>query len=413
MEYGLIGRNVQNSFSKLIHNKLGYDYDLISLNEEELNKFLEEKNFKGINVTIPYKETVLKHLNFVSSSVKSIGVCNCIVNKEGMLYGYNTDYDGVKYLLDKNNFSMTNKKVLILGTGGTCKTVSAVLKDLNVNKIYVASRNPNDDQISYQVAQNLEVDYIINTTPNGMIGYSDDLLLDLSKYSKLEGVIDVIYNPLKTRLIKEAEKLDIPCCNGLMMLVYQAIKASEYFFDKEIDEHIVNEIYCSILDSKTNIVLIGLPGCGKTTIGELLSKELNKDFIDLDKEIVKKEERSINEIFLKDGEQYFRNIESNICKEISKEANKVIATGGGVILNKENIEYLSKNGIVIFLDRKLENYLITNDRPLTKSKKDLERLHKERYNLYLSSCDQRVEIKENLEEDVKHIKELYYEIINR
>ena len=411
MKFGLIGKDVRNSFSKAIHESLGYSYDLVSLKEDELEKFFLEKDFKGINVTIPYKQEVIKYLDVVSDSVNKIGACNCIVNKDGKLYGYNTDYDGVKYLIEKNNFELKDKNILVLGTGGTCKTVSEVLKDLGVKNIFVASRSPKDNQYSYENVYELDVDFIVNTTPNGMIGYSDNRLVDLSKFNKLEGVIDVIYNPLKTLLLLDAKKLNISYCNGLPMLVYQAIRASELFLDKTYSNDVADSIFNKIYEQKLNIILIGMPGVGKTTIGKELAKEFNKTFVDMDAEIVSKENRTINEIFAIDGEAYFRKVEHDLCEELSLKNNLVVSTGGGVILNQENISNLSKNGLVIFLDRDINDFLITKDRPLTKTKEDLEKLYKQRYPLYNSSCD--IKVKTNkLEEDIKKIKELIYEAIN-
>lgn len=412
MKYGLIGKDVRNSFSKTIHEQIGYEYDLISLKEEELDRFFKNKDFKGINVTIPYKQSVIKYLDYVSPSVEKIGVCNCIVNEDGLLKGYNTDYDGVMYLIKKNDFDFKNKNVLILGSGGTCKTVSCVLKDLFVKNIYVASRNPKENQYSYKDVYNLDIDFIVNTTPNGMIGYSDDLLVDLSKFNKLEGVIDVIYNPLRTSLLNEANKLDIQNSNGLDMLIYQAIRASELFTNSKISDEVISNIKSKILLDKLNIVLIGLPGVGKTTLGKLISNELNKDFMDMDSLIVSKENMSIKEIFDKYGEAYFRNLESNLCKELESKNNLVISTGGGVILSEENMKALAKNGLIIFLDKELDLFTLSDERPLTKNKEELKKIRDLRYNLYLSSCDVLININDNLEKNKEKIMEVVYEIIN-
>ena len=412
MKYGLIGKDVRNSFSKSIHEQLGYDYELISLKEEELDNFFEKKDFKGINVTIPYKQSVLKYLDYVSPSVEKIGVCNCIVNEDGLLKGYNTDYDGVMYLIKKNNFDFENKNVLILGSGGTCKTVSCVLEDLNVKNIYVASRSPKENQYSYQDIYKLDVDFIVNTTPNGMIGYSDDLLADLSKFNKLEGVIDVIYNPLRTSLLNEANKLDIQNSNGLDMLIYQAIRASELFTSSKISDEVISKIKSKILLDKLNIVLIGLPGVGKTTLGKLVAEQFNKEFVDMDSLIVNKENMSIKEIFDKYGEAYFRNLESNLCKELESKNNLVISTGGGVILNKENVKSLAKNGLIIFLDKDLDLFTLSDERPLTKNKEELKKIRDLRYNLYLSSCDVLINLNNNLDKNKERIMEVIYEVIS-
>ena len=412
MKYGLIGKDVRNSFSKSIHEQIGYDYELISLKEEELEKFFKDKDFKGINVTIPYKQSVIKFLDYVSPSVEKIGVCNCIVNEDGLLKGYNTDYDGVMYLIKKNDFDFKNKNVLILGSGGTCKTVSCVLEDLFVKNIYVASRSPKENQYSYQDIYKLDVDFIVNTTPNGMIGYSDDLLVDLSKFNKLEGVIDVIYNPLRTSLLNEANKLDIQNSNGLDMLIYQAIRASELFTNSKISDEVISKIKSKILLDKLNIVLIGLPGVGKTTLGKLVAEQFNKEFVDMDSLIVNKENMSIKEIFDKYGEAYFRNLESNLCKELESKNNLVISTGGGVILNKENVKSLAKNGLIIFLDKDLDLFTLSDERPLTKNKEELKKIRDLRYNLYLSSCDVLINLNNNLDKNLERIMEVVYEIIN-
>ena len=312
MEYGLIGKKLEHSFSKEIHNMINsYNYELKEISSENIDSFLKEKNFKGINVTIPYKETVIPYLDYIDDKAKLIGSVNTIYNKEGTLYGYNTDYFGLKALIIKSKVEIKGFTALILGTGATAKTAEVVLKDLEVSSIKFVSRTRKDNAISYDDAENLytDVDLIVNTTPCGMYPNNEELIIDLEKFKNLKLVVDVIYNPLKTNLCLLAEKLNIPYASGLYMLVAQAIYASGIFTDCLVDTNKIDEIYHKILKNKRNIVLIGMPSSGKTTIGNLLSNVINKNLIDTDKLIEEKIGMSIKEHINSFGEESFRKIE--------------------------------------------------------------------------------------------------------
>ena len=306
MEYGLIGAKLGHSFSKEIHAQIGkYDYELKEIVSTDLPAFLKQKDFKGINVTIPYKQTVIPYLSSIDDAAKEIGAVNTIVNKNGQLFGYNTDFIGLKRLILSQGFDFTGKKVLILGTGGTSKTANAVAKALGAKNILTVSRNPGstnkkDDDvatpsqpstISYEQAGTSHTDcsFIINTTPCGMFPNTNDSPIDLTPFKKLEGVIDVIYNPIRTKLVLQAQELGIKACGGLYMLVQQAIAASEYFFDTSYPAEITDKIYKNILKQKQNIVLVGMPGCGKSTIGKKLAEALNRTLYDTDELITEKQ----------------------------------------------------------------------------------------------------------------------------
>ncbi len=412
MEYGLIGERLGHSYSKIIHEKFGfYGYELKEIPREQLDAFMRAKDFKGINVTIPYKEDVIKYLDFVDERAKAIGAVNTVVNKDGRLYGYNTDYYGLRTLLESNGFDLKGKKVLILGTGGTSKTAYAVCKHMGAWFLSKVSRSAKDGAITYEEAyeKHSDASYIINTTPSGMYPNLDSKPIDLKRFKSLEGVADVIYNPLRTRLVEEADALGINSCSGLKMLVYQAVAACEFFIGKRPDDKVSEDILKGLTDEIENIVLTGMPGSGKSTIGQLLSKELNKEFVDTDALIVEKEKREISEIFAKDGEPYFRDVEAEVVKEVSLKKNCIISTGGGAILREENVKNLSANGRIYFLDRKPEELIPTDDRPLANEKSKIMKLYEERLPIYKSTCDEII----NAEAGIDETLEAMLQIINK
>ena len=405
MEYGLIGARLSYSFSKIIHNKLGdYDYKLQELNEDEFKVFMEEKNFKGINVTIPYKQAVIPYLFYTDPIALEIGAVNTIVNNDGKLYGYNTDYYGLKELILKNNIEVNNKKCLILGTGATSNTANKVLKDLGAKEILKVSRSKKDNNITYDELVNYkDFNIIVDTTPIGTYPNNDEQVVDLTLFNKLDGVIDVTYNPLNTSLVVQAKSLGIPSDGGLYMLVYQAIYASEFFFNKKIDKTIGNNIYKEILNSKQNIVLIGMPASGKSTISKELSVKLNKKVIDLDEYLENKYKRVISDIFKEDGETYFRDLEEEVVKEVSKESGLIISCGGGVILREANIKRLRQNGIIYFIDRDLDKLIPTDDRPTANSIEQITKRYNERYNLYLKYSDYQIKNNDSIDKCITEI----------
>ena len=413
MEYGLIGENLEHSFSKSLHEDyLNTKYELISLKKEELKDFFIKKEFKGINVTIPYKKEVISYLDEVDPLVKRIGSCNCIINNNGKLKGYNTDYYGFKFLLEENEVSIENKNIAVLGSGGTYKTIKAVLEDLNANNIYCISRNKKDDNYTYEELLSLKVDIIINTTPIGMYPNNYVNNIDLDKIENLELVIDVIFNPLRTKLLIDAKRKNIKTIGGLQMLVAQGIKSSELFLNKNYTLEEIRSCYFDLWVDKSNIVLIGMPMSGKSTIGHKLKEVFNKEFIDIDKEIVDKENKTINEIFEIYGEDYFRKLENELYTEYSKKNGLIISTGGGIVKNIDSIYKLKQNGLVVFIDRKIEKMIINNHRPLSKTKEDIERLYKERYELYLNNSDVKINNNGSKKRAVINIVEAFYENIS-
>ena len=387
MTYGLIGKKLGHSFSKIIHESIAdYTYDLIELNEEEFHKFMKEKNFNAINVTIPYKQEVIPYLDELDEKATSIQAVNAIRNDNGKLIGTNTDYDGLRTMI-LNHFNIENKIVAILGSGGTSKTANAVCKSLNVKEIIKVARNRNE-YVSYEdFKSRKDVEIIINTTSVGM---SPDILsrvIDLNDFPNCVGVIDVIFNPLCTSLCYQAKQLNIKYVNGLEMLVGQAIVASEFFTGKSIDHSIITKLSDTIYKDKQNIVLIGMPSCGKSSLGKKLSKKINYDFVDMDKEIVKKAGMSIPEIFEKFGEDEFRRIETEVCIELSKRNHTVISTGGGVIKKEINMKALSLNGKIIYINRNVDDLIIGKDRPLSKDMNTLYKMYEERHPLYIKYSD--------------------------
>ncbi len=387
-KYGLIGEKLSHSFSKPIHEKItndidGYKYELIEIEPQNLKDFFEKKEFLGVNVTIPYKEDVFEFLDQVDQKALDIGACNTILNKNGKLFGYNTDFDGFIYSLNRCSQTLENKNILILGTGGTCKTVLAVAKHQNAKSITIASRTPSDTSISYQDAISLEdTQIIINTTPSGMYPNNSDSPIDISNFAKLEFVADVIYNPSKTTLLLQAERLNIPCQNGLSMLVAQAKYADDIFLDTNLDNNKIEEILLDMNVNQSNIALIGMPSCGKSTIGRLLSKLTGKELVDIDAKIVEKHGMSIQDIFAKYGESKFREFESEIVSEYSKNHSCIIATGGGVIENEININNLSQNSVIIFINRPIDLLLTGGGRPLSVDKEAIQKLYDRRFPLY-------------------------------
>ncbi len=409
MEYGCIGEHLSHSFSKEIHNALAdYKYELKELSVNEVQSFIVAKNFKAINVTIPYKETVIPFLDYISDEAKQIGAVNTIVNKNGKLYGYNTDFFGMKNLILKAKMNFKSKTVAILGGGGTAKTAYAVSQNLGAEKIFKVSRTEKNGFITYETLYEISesIDVLINTTPVGMFPNIFVSPVKVEKFKNLSAVVDAVYNPLNSKLVFDAKKNNVNAVGGLFMLVSQAAEAVEKFIDTKISFEKTEEVFNKIFLNKENIVLIGMPSSGKTTVGKILSEKLNKPFFDSDVEIEKLEDKTVSDIFKNNGEAYFRKIENKVIFELSKKNSSIISTGGGAILNAENIELLKENGKVFFLDRPLNLLEATNDRPLSSNKSDLEKRFKERYPLYMSSADVKIDASVALSEVVNQILEV-------
>ncbi len=405
MKYGLIGEKLGHSFSKPIHESIAdYTYEIKEIPRDDLDAFMRKKDFCGINVTIPYKQSVMPYLDFIDGAARKIGAVNTIVNREGKLYGYNTDFGGMKMLIEKQDFSYEGSKVVILGSGGTAKTAQAVAENLGAGEIITVSRR---GEVNYENLLSLhgDCDYIINTTPCGMYPDTDESAVDVSLFKSLKGVTDVVYNPLKTKLYLDCEKAGVSCECGLYMLVSQAVLASQIFTDEAFDvKKTADEVYGKLLGEKRNIVLIGMPGSGKTTVGKALSESLGKKFIDTD-DIITEEYGCISDMFSEKGEAFFRDIESVAIKRVALQNGLVIATGGGAVLREENVRCLKHNGVLFFLDRPLSDIIPTDDRPLSRDFEALKKRYEERYDIYLSACDEKIHIDGKVENAVSKITE--------
>jgi len=391
MVYGLVGENLSYSFSKLIHEKLGdYQYELFSLNAGQFERYVSDGNFDGLNITIPYKKIVRSFCDEISEIAGQIGSVNTIYKKDGKLFGTNTDYDGFLYMAQRCGISLKGKKVLILGAGGgTSLTVQKCALDEGASEISIARRN-------HDYSKDHDAEIIVNTTPVGTFPNNGETIIDLTDFPKCVGVLDVIYNPLLTDLLLRAKESRIPFSGGLPMLVAQATAAAALFTGKNY-EHRNEEVIEWLLAQVRNIVLIGMPGSGKSTIGKYLAEKLDKTFVDLDEAVVECAGMSIPDIFSKYGAPAFRAMETTAVQEYGKQKNLVIATGGGVVLRKENMDALMQNAVIIFLDRKIDK-LATEGRPLSTGMEALQKMYKQRLPLYERYRDHVVTVSENIAE---------------
>ncbi len=393
MECGLIGDRLSHSFSPEIHALIGdYTYELCELAPEAVAPFLQKRDFRAINVTIPYKQTVMPYLDEISEEALRIGAVNTIVNRGGKLFGYNTDFGGMSAMLTKGGIAVADKKVLILGSGGTAHTARAVCEALGAREVLTVSRHPKNGQISYDQAlkSHLDAQVLINTTPCGMYPNLDGMAVDPLLFPRLEGVAEAVYNPLRSQFAQRAAQKGIPVKTGMFMLAQQAILAAELFWDKPISATQAKEICAAVWRSKENIVLIGMPASGKTTVGKRLAELLGRPFVDLDEEIVKEAGCAITDIFRDEGESVFRDRESRAVKQAATRTGCVIATGGGAVLREENVRYLRQNGRLYFLDRPLALLCPTDDRPTASDFAALQKRYEERYGIYCQCCDVRV-----------------------
>lgn len=397
MEYGLIGEKLTHSFSAEIHALIGdYSYDLREIPKEKLQDFLTEKAFSAVNVTIPYKQAVLPFLSGISPEAEKIGAVNLIVNRNGKLFGYNTDYYGAKRLIERANVQVKSKKALILGSGGTRQTLFAVLTNMGAKEIITVSRKKTADTITYEEAVTLHTnaELLINATPVGMYPHPNETPVDPALFPLLCGVIDVIYNPLRTDFTEKAHLLGVPAANGLYMLAAQAVKASAIMRGVALTDATTDDlcetVYRKTLQSKQNIVLIGMPDSGKSTVGALLAKKTGRTLYDTDVLTATREGKTVREIFLQDGEKAFRTAEDKTVRDLSGKTGCIIATGGGTVLNAENVRLLKKNGKLFFLDRPLSKLSVGADRPLSSSYAALTAMYEKRLPLYLSAADERI-----------------------
>ena len=390
MKYGLIGEHLTHSYSCEIHAQIAdYEYELHELAPSELGGFLTKREFNAINVTIPYKQDVIPYLDGISDTAKRIGAVNTIVNRGGKLYGDNTDFAGMLALAKHIGVDMKGKKVLILGTGGASKTGHALAEYMGAESVYYVSRSGKNGSITYEqaVSEHSDAQVIINATPVGMFPKQGGRPIDISVFPKLEGVLDAIYNPLRTNLILDAQERGIPAEGGLYMLSAQAVHAAAVFQDIPLDESLVDKAFKSVKNDKQNIVLIGMPSSGKTTVGRILAEKCGKELADTDEYIVKKIGMPIADFFAKHGEAEFRKIEKETVAGLASTGGKIIATGGGAVLDAENVRALKQNGVLVFLDRRPENLIATDDRPLSSRRSALEKLYAERYDIYCAAAE--------------------------
>ena len=393
MEYGCIAQRLGHSFSKAIHEKIDtYDYVLREVPKGELDAFMRARDFKGINVTIPYKQDVMAYLDAVSDTARRIGAVNTIVNCGGKLYGHNTDFGGMTALIRRMGLSLEGKKVLVLGTGGTSKTAVAVAESLGAARVLCVSRTEKDGAITYaqMYGKHTDAQILINTTPVGMFPNTDGVSADVQAFPALEGVVDAIYNPLRSGFVLNARALGVPAEGGLYMLIAQAVLAAREFTGKPYPDDLTDTIYRALVREKENVVLIGMPASGKTTIGKALAERLGRRFVDLDDEIVRHAGRPIPQIFAEQGETAFRDLESAVTREIAAETGLVIATGGGCVLREENVRALRMNGKLLFLDRQLDQLLPTADRPTANSAEKIRALYAQRLPLYRAAADAQI-----------------------
>ncbi len=403
-QYGLCGKSLKHSYSEIIHNILGNsEYQLINLTKEEFYDFMKARQFKAVNVTIPYKTDALELCDVVSDEAKKIGSVNTVVNKNGVLHGYNTDYFGFKYMLDKAGIDVSGKKALILGTGGTSLTARHVLSDFGARDVVIVSRT---GEVNYEnVNLHSDAEIIVNTTPVRMYPNNGETLLDLNKFPDLCAAVDVIYNPLKTKFISDAEALGVSSVSGLSMLVAQAVMAHELFFDTAFENkaQVIEETLAKCTAKVCNIVLVGMPGSGKTTIGQLLAQNTGMPFYDADVCLEEKSGRKIPDIISADGEDSFRDMETEVLSKLTKLSGCIIATGGGAVLREHNRYLLKQNSICIYIKRDTDK-LATNSRPLSAGGANrLQELYDKRHPLYSAVADYCVETEENIPQCAENI----------
>lgn len=389
-KYFLIGEKLGHSYSAELHGFNGINYGLKEIPRDKLPAFFCERNFDGLNVTIPYKKEVMRFLDEIDDKAAMLGAVNTVVNDGGKLIGYNTDYFGMEYAFKSLGISLSGRNVVVLGTGGAGVTAKALAKNSGAASVTVVSRKGGADFLTYEeIYRKSETEIIINATPVGMFPAEDETPLDIGKFPSLVGVFDCIYNPLRTNLVLAAKTRGINCGGGLMMLAAQGVQSEKIWgcFEGETESKI-SSVYNKLLFKKRNIVLIGMPGAGKTSVGRVLAEKLSKKFIDIDEEIKKITGKSPEEIIGTYGEAKFREIESEVSGFTAKENGAVIATGGGTFLNEKNAVAFQRQGVIIYIERQLEK-LETANRPISRSV-PISRLFAQREPIYLNYCDEKI-----------------------
>ena len=401
MKCGLLGRKLGHSYSPQIHAQLAdYSYELFEKEPDELEDFLRNGDFTGINVTVPYKKDVIPFLNEMTPRAKKLGAVNTIVRRDGKLIGHNTDYFGFLTMVRSSGLEVAGKKVLVLGSGGASNTAVAVLEELGAQVLVISRSGEN----SYEnLHLHADAALIVNTTPVGMYPNTGASPVNLDLFPRLEGVLDVVYNPARTQILLDAEQRGLVAVNGLLMLVAQAKEAAEWFAGTQISNDKIPEIHTSLRRQMENIILIGMPGCGKSTIGKKLADTLGKEFIDADQALEAHFGRPITEIIPQDGEPAFRAMETEILQMLGKRSGLIIATGGGCVTQARNYPLLHQNSTIFWLMRDLEK-LPTHGRPLSQKNK-LSELYRVRKPLYEAFADVTIDNDGNAEQTIQQILE--------
>lgn len=400
MKCGLLGEKLGHSYSPQIHNLLAnYGYELFEKQPEQLEDFLRNGDFHGLNVTIPYKKAVIPYLSELSPVAARLGAVNTVVRrKDGSLIGHNTDYFGFQTMVEASGLQIAGKKALVLGSGGASNTAVAVLKELG-GQVIVISRSGENNYSNLEKHRDAAI--IVNCTPVGMYPHVDRTPLSLEQFPALEGVLDLIFNPARTRLLQEAEARGLVAMNGLLMLVAQAKESAEWFTGSTIDAALISNIHDQLLRQMQNIVLIGMPGCGKTSVAAELARLSGKEVVDADAEIVAAAGRPIPQIFAQGGEEAFRKLETKVLEQLGKRSGIIISTGGGCVTRKENYPLLHQNGRIFWLQRNI-SALPTDGRPISQTT-DLNELYRVRRPLYASFADQVIENDGTIEDAAKQI----------
>ena len=402
MKCGLLGRKLGHSYSPEIHSYLGdYSYKLFEKEPEELEEFLKYGDFSAINVTTPYKKTVIPYLDDLSDRAKKLGAVNTIVRRNGMLIGHNTDYFGFETMLRTSGVQIAGKKVLVLGSGGASNTAVAVLQEHGGN-VVIISRTGENNYNNLHLHEDAAM--IVNTTPVGMYPNVGASPIDLTLFDRLEAVLDVVYNPARTQLLLDAQSRGIKTMNGLLMLVAQAKEASEWFTDSTIHDEKIKTIHGILRQKMENIILIGMPGCGKSTVGSALAEGTGKTFVDADAVIVEKAGKTSPEIFAESGEAGFRAIETEVLAELGKQSGLLIATGGGCVTQERNYPLLHQNGTIFWIQRDIGK-LPTNGRPLSQTNR-LTDLYAVRKPMYEHFADHTIDNNGQIEITVTQILEV-------
>ena len=380
---GLLGEHLTHSFSPLIHKMLSdYEYKIYEVEAQNLESFVKDGNIDAFNVTIPYKKAVMPFLDKISPEAQAIGAVNVVVRKNGKLYGYNTDYFGFAYMIDSANVDISGKKAMLLGNGGAAATIKAVLTDRGIKEIIIIDK---DDNTPENLALHTDTSIIVNATPIGMYPNNRKAAIDLSIFNSCEAVFDIVYNPARTELMLQAKRMGITAVGGLSMLVAQAARGFELFTDDKYEDGIIETIIDKICRDTQNIVLVGMPSSGKSTLGEMLASALSRTFFDADKEFTKMHGISPAQAINTLGEPTFRDMETLTLNELGKMSGAIIATGGGAVTRDENYPSLHQNGIIVYLNRDIDK-LSTEGRPLSQ-KNSLSDLFQKRKPLYERFAD--------------------------